>query len=36
MRNFLDGPGLLIAAGLFILVVALFIVVSMRAAPLGI
>lgn len=36
MRNFLDGPGLLIAAGLFILACAALVILSLRAQPLGI
>lgn len=36
MRNFLDGPGLMIAAGLLILLLAGLLILSMRAQPLGI
>lgn len=36
MRDFLDGPGLMIVAGLLILLAAALLIVSMRAEPLGI
>ncbi len=36
MRNFIDGPGLMIAAGLFILLLAVILILTLQSQPLGI